>query len=245
MLLVRRTWAGDAVDINVRLYSDPNCFSRSDEAVLIDKGCYANRYDDATKAFELKIVVYDGDQQVDMREYVNDCDPAKLYRPARTMKAGRCERFVGGFYAVLGLRLRSTACEGVSCSPISVAVQSFYASGGCQGVPLSKETFPLQSECMRWWNGTRILRMDPNGREITQIDYPGNDKCNGATEVRYSMTSGTCFPLFGASGPRSFLWVVEKGKNVLASASRSAALPNLALAALAAIVSSCVLRAPG
>merc|ERR1719491_1674035 len=109
--LVRRGLAGDTVDLNVLLYNDPNCFSRSDEMVLVDKGCYANRYANTTKSFELKIVVFEGDEKIDLREYVEDCDPVHLYKPARTLEAGRCEAFVGGFYAVFGLRLRSGACE--------------------------------------------------------------------------------------------------------------------------------------
>merc|ERR1719221_473537 len=89
--LAQRGRAGDSVDLNVLLYSDPNCFARSDEMVLVDKGCYANRYANATKSFELKIVVFDGDPLIDLREYVEDCDPVHLYQPARTLKAGRCE----------------------------------------------------------------------------------------------------------------------------------------------------------
>merc|ERR1719491_2763247 len=65
--LVRRGLAGDTVDLNVLLYNDPNCFSRSDEMVLVDKGCYANRYANTTKSFELKIVVFEGDEKIALR----------------------------------------------------------------------------------------------------------------------------------------------------------------------------------
>jgi len=208
------------VDLNVQLYSDPNCFQPADEMVLVDKGCYANRYANITKSFSLKIVVFDGDKKIDLREYVEDCNAAHLYRPARTIEAGRCEAFVGGFYAIFGLRLRSDACEGVTCSPISVARQSWYLQSGCQGVASKVLDFPIQGECLRWWNGTRTYRMDEYGMNITQTDYPGNDGCNSRYQEHYNIESGTCFPLFDSEGPKSFLWRIEAGKNVLTAGAR-------------------------
>jgi len=218
--LVHRGLAGDAVDLNVQLYSDPNCFQPADEMILVDEGCYANRYANITKSFQLKIVVFSGEEKIDLREYVEDCNPAHLYRPARTIEAGRCEPFVGGFYAVFGLRLRSAACEGGTCSPISVARQSFYWESGCSGVASKVLDFPVQGECLRWWNGTRNYRMDDYGENITVTDYPGNDGCNSGYQLHYTIESGTCFPLFESKGPKSFLWRIEAGKNVLTAGAR-------------------------
>lgn len=218
--LVHRGLAGDSVDVNVLLYSDPNCFDRSDKMVLLDRGCYANRYANETKAFELTIVVFEGDPKVDLREFVNDCQAENLYSPSRTLKAGRCERFVGGFYAIIALRLRSNACEGASCSPISVARQSFFTLHSCQGVASQVYEYPLQGECLRWWNGTRLFRTDDYGNNISQVDYPGSDGCNGGQTERYETLSGMCFPLDSTdpTSPKSFLWEVDPGKNILPSA---------------------------
>merc|ERR1719203_397458 len=96
---------------------------------------------------------------------------------------------------------------------------------------------------MRWYNGTRTFRIDPFGNNISQVDYPGNDGCNGVNQIPYTMYSGTCFPLFSVNPPHSFLWMVVKGKNTVASSAegrhhglvlRSAC----ALAVLASILAS-------
>jgi len=202
----------DTMDINVVLYKDPNCFERADDMVLLDQGCYANRFDNMTKAFQLKVVVFDEKPKIDLREYINNCYEAFLFKPARTLEGGRCERFVGGFYVQTSLRLRSTTCEGYSCSPISVAVQRFYSEEGCTGVVVENNNYPLQSECMRFSNGTQAFKLGDTDNNITQVDYLGNDGCNGVLQRSYSMIDGNCYSLYSDSSPKSFIWMVEKGK---------------------------------
>lgn len=221
LVVLQSLWraAADSVDVNVQLFRDANCYERVDQMVLLDQGCYANRYDNRTKAFMLKILVFDGaDQQIELTQYVNYCDPVSLYSPGRSLRVGRCALFVGGFYAQVALRLRSLTCEGVSCSPISVATQQFFQDADCIGVVTETFTYPLQGECMRFYNGTQVFTMSDYGRTITEVDYNGNGGCAGNDVRTYVMPSGTCYPVTdGQAG--SFLWMVEKGTNVLSATS--------------------------
>jgi len=224
----------DTMDINAVLYKDANCFERADEMVLLDQGCYANRYANLTKAFQLKIVVFEtGIQKIDLREYLNDCYPAYLFRPARTIHCGRCESFVGGFFVQTSLRLRSSTCEGYSCSPLNTAVQSFYSMENCEGLVMENYYYPLQGECMRYNNGSQAFSLPPgySGKNISQVDFPGNDGCNGVSQRKYSMVDGQCYSLYSEVAPLSFVWQVEKARPLAVSpATRSAPPPGLAWA---------------
>jgi len=224
-LLARALAEGDTVDVLVTTYRDPNCFEKVDEFTNLDEGCYATLWTNLTRAYQLKIVVYDpGSQKVDLREYIDDCWPVNLFRPARTMQVGKCEPFIGGFYAILGLRWRSPTCVGLSCSQISVAMQRFYSEENCAGVGVMTNYYPVQGECMRWSNGTQTFTLDPEGRNISQVQYMMNHECGGSDVMGYWMMTGTCYSLYSDTSPKSFRWQVELGKNyasVVSGARRS------------------------
>merc|ERR1712157_675512 len=44
----------DNLDIQVKLFQDPNCFERAQDATMLDNGCYANLYSNLSKAFTVK-----------------------------------------------------------------------------------------------------------------------------------------------------------------------------------------------
>lgn len=247
--LVAATWhrasglGADTVDINAALYRDPNCFEGVDQMVLLDRGCYANRYDNLTRGFQLKIVVFEGEEKIDVREYINDCYDAFQFGAVRTLKVGFCERFIGGFYVKAGLRLRSSTCSGASCSPLKVGAQRFYSQAGCQGLALQNYVYPLQGECLRYSNGTQAFKLTDKDL-ISQVDYPGNDGCTGKFQQKYSMRDGECFPLSlpDGAGAKSFRWEVEGGAAVSPAARgapRAWSSTMLAMAVALAIVSPC------
>jgi hypothetical protein len=226
--------AADTVDIQMHLYRDGNCFEKVDEFMLLDEGCYANLYNNASRAYQIKITKFQGEQEVDLREYIDACN--YLFRPKKSLKVGKCEHFIGSTYVKLNTRFRSDACQGDSCSTLSVGVQRFYSQEYCRGIAYDTFLFPLQGECMRWGNGSQTFRIDADGTNITQVDYIGNDRCEAGSVTRmYSMRPGTCFPLFTDKSPRSFSWTLEGGIAVkLASASqRSAELDFLTGASMA------------
>jgi hypothetical protein len=228
-LLIRS--AADTLDVGVDLYQDSNCFERQDNLMLVDSGCYGNLYSNLTKAFSVRIVGFTGTQKVDLYEYIDACH--NTFSAKRTLLVGQCQRFVGGFFAVLSLRFRSTTCSGESCSRIAVAVQSFFSAASCQGLPYQIYTYPVQRECMRWYNGTQTFTVDPSNSNISQIDYIGSDACSGGLTRAYTITNGECYSLYADQPPRSFQWAIQRADAKTSAASRQ---PILLCRLLTAIV---------
>eukprot|EP00441_Pelagodinium_beii_P016446 CAMPEP_0197663208 /NCGR_PEP_ID=MMETSP1338-20131121/56523_1 /TAXON_ID=43686 ORGANISM="Pelagodinium beii, Strain RCC1491" /NCGR_SAMPLE_ID=MMETSP1338 /ASSEMBLY_ACC=CAM_ASM_000754 /LENGTH=220 /DNA_ID=CAMNT_0043241461 /DNA_START=44 /DNA_END=703 /DNA_ORIENTATION=- len=195
----------DTLDIDVKMYQDSNCFERRDDLLILDDTCYANLFTNLTKAYKMKIVGFDpASQQLDLFDYTDDCQT--LFTPKRTLSAGKCERFIAGYFGIINIRLRASTCEGPDCSRLAVTNQRFYSEEGCQGLPYQIYTYPVQNECMRWANGTQVFTVDPTNTKITQVDYLANDKCDGGMQKRYEMENGLCYPLYTDRAPRSFLW---------------------------------------
>lgn len=205
---VLRLSASDTLDIDVTLYVDGNCITAYTSMLLLDDGCYANMYTNLTKAFKLKIVGFTGVSRYDLYDYTDAC--YSQFSPKRTLVSGKCERFVGGYYASLKSRLRSTTCVGESCSRLAVTTQRFFSEANCMGLPYMIYTYPVQNECMRWSNGTQAFRVDPTTTNVTQVDYLANDKCNGDQIRSYVMSVGYCYELYPDEVPRSFKWDVER-----------------------------------
>jgi len=201
-----RTGRADTLDISVRLYRDANCFERAEELLLMDNACYANLYSNATRAFSMKLVGFNTPPLIDLLEYTDDCNTAL---PKRTITGGRCERLMGGFYGIFEHRFRSSTCTGDRCSTLNVVVQRFYSQVGCRGLAYKTFKYPIQSECMRWSNGTQTFKADSTFTNITQVDYLTNDVCQGSLRSTYSMTANRCYPLYANKIPRSFDWRVE------------------------------------
>ncbi|CAK9078019.1 Uncharacterized protein SCF082_LOCUS37362 [Durusdinium trenchii] len=147
-----------------------------------------------------------------------------------TLNEGQCTRFaVGGYFAELRSRLRSSTCVGDSCSRMAVTTQRFYSEANCLGLPYQIYTYPVQTECMRWSNGTQTFRVDPTTTNVTQVDYLVNDKCGGDNVRIYVMSVGYCYELYPDRAPRSFKWEVERyDATVVAATWRPVVLPMLA-----------------
>eukprot|EP00933_Yihiella_yeosuensis_P073774 TRINITY_DN82514_c0_g1_i1.p1 TRINITY_DN82514_c0_g1~~TRINITY_DN82514_c0_g1_i1.p1 ORF type:complete len:263 (-),score=16.00 TRINITY_DN82514_c0_g1_i1:55-843(-) len=213
-----RLGGADTLDIDVRMYRDSNCFERHEELLLLDNGCYGNVYSNLTKAYSLRIVGFTGLKKLDLYDYVDACNT--LFSPKRQIVAGRCERFVGGFFGIATIKLRASTCEGSECSRLSVAIQSFYSAKLCAGLPSQMYTYPVQSECMRWFNGTKTYIVDPTGTNITQTDYLMNDQCKGTLTKSYAMKNGECYALYDDRAPRSFRWVIQRYDAIASSGRR-------------------------
>jgi len=234
---VLETCHADTLDIDVKMYQDSNCFERRDDLLLLDDTCYANVYTNLTKAFSMKITKFDGQQEVDLFDYTDDCET--LFSPKRTLKADKCERFIAGYFGIIKIRLRATTCEGSDCSRLAVTEQRFFSEENCQGLPYQIYTYPIQKECLRWYDGTQEFSVDPGNTRITQIDYVGFDKCDGppygpnqATTKRYIMENGQCYPLYEDRAPRSFMWQIKRyDATSTSNARRPYALGSAALAA--------------
>lgn len=220
--------ASDTLDVDVKLYTDSNCLFPYTDMLLLDDGCYANLYTNQTKAFKVRIVGFTGVSKYDVYDYTDACHT--LYRPKRTLNEGQCTRFaVGGYFAELRSRLRSSTCVGDSCSRMAVTTQRFYSEANCLGLPYQIYTYPVQTECMRWSNGTQTFRVDPTTTNVTQVDYLVNDKCGGDNVRIYVMSVGYCYELYPDRAPRSFKWEVERyDATVVAATWRPVVLPMLA-----------------
>merc|ERR1712113_175301 len=96
------------------------------------------------------------------------------------------------------LRYRSLSCQRDSCSMLMVAEQSFYTEDNCGGMPYQVFKYPLQNECLRFSNGTRTYRVSKDLANITQTDYPLNDKCEARApwQRKLYIQEGRCYLLF-------------------------------------------------
>jgi len=218
-LLPRLTHA-DTYDIGVRLYTDANCLFWANEFLLLDGGCYANKWESNSthsaraKGFKMNIVHFNSPQRIDMREYIDDCHT--LAMPKRNLITGVdvCNPFLGSMYAQFDIRFRSNTCQGQLCSNLAIAVQTFYTQSFCAGPAFAIFRFPVQGECLRAMNGTQDLTASGDDSNISLVDYGGGDDCNGARagvrERRYSITNQYCYPLYTQEAPRSFSWRVER-----------------------------------
>lgn len=213
VFLAPRPGLADTYDIFAQLYQDSSCFERADQILLVDEGCYANLYSNVSKAFSVKIIDFDPPQRFDIRQYSDDC--RTMVDIKRTVTAGMCQDFAGPFYAQFELRFRAATCTGPDCSPLQVAIQTFYPMSECMGVPMLIYKYPVTNECMRYNNGTQRFQVDQWGINITQVDYLGNDDCTAGGATReYVITSFMCFPLYSDREPRSFSWVLESGSTI-------------------------------
>jgi len=236
-----RPGQADTYDVNVKLYTDPNCIYWADEPLLLDGGCYANIYSNNTKAFTLRIVYFNEPQRIDFREYTDDC--YDLAAPKRTFIAGRCIFLAGSFWAEMSIRERGSTCSGPQCSPLAVVVQNFYSRGDCTGATYALYRYPVQSECLRWSNGTQTLTATSGDQNITLVDYYDSDNCmgGGAGSSRvYNIMNQYCYPLSAMQAPRSVMWRVQRDKpyQSAASAAYRPRLPGLPTLLTASAMSS-------
>lgn len=226
----------DTYDIGVTLFTDANCLFWANNFILLDNGCYANKWaPNSTKGFKMNIVFFNAPQRIDMREYVDDCHT--LAMPKRTLTTGtdRCNPFLGSMYAQFDIRFRSNTCKGQLCSNLAIAVQTFYTAAFCQGPAFSIFRYPVQNECMRAFNGTQGLFASGGDSNISLSDYSGSDDCKTSKGVRlrtYSITNDFCYPLYTTTAPRSFSWRVERTKPYAAASDAYRSLPSLFIAAL-------------
>lgn len=212
--------SADTYDIGVNLYTDANCLFWAEDFVLLDGGCYANRWaPNASKGFKMNIVYFNSPQKIDMREFEDDCHT--LVPPKRTVTTGtdRCTPFLGSMYAQFDIRFRSNTCKGQMCSTMAIAIQTFFKQAGCVGMPFAIFRYPVQGECLRANNGTQDLTASADDSNLTLVDYAGSDDCKRCTattencDVRvrdYFITNQNCYPLYTTIEPRSFSWVVER-----------------------------------
>lgn len=204
----------DTYDIGVNLYTDANCLFWSNEFLLLDGGCYANKWaPNSTKGFRMNIVYFNSPQRIDMREYTDDC--YNLAMPKRTLITGsdRCNPFLGSMFAQFDIRFRSSTCKGAKCSSLAVAVQTFFTQAFCAGPAFSIFRYPVQGECLRAKNGTQDLSVNGDDTNISLVDYGGSDECKATPGVRqrtYEITNQYCYPLYSSAAPRSFSWRVER-----------------------------------
>mmetsp|Transcript_5007 Transcript_5007/g.10069 ORF Transcript_5007/g.10069 Transcript_5007/m.10069 type:complete len:266 (-) Transcript_5007:204-1001(-) len=246
--LLAREAAGDALDIEAQLYRDPNCFERAEDLTLMDSGCYANLYSNLTKAYVVKMVGFGiGNERFDLYEYIGTCHQEYQYSAKpRSIRANRCTRFLGGFYALLKSSSRSNTCTGSDCSTLNVAYQNFYSEAGCAGLPMQTYKYPLQNACLRWSNGTQTFRVDATYSNITQVDYPANDGCSGGFRRTYVITNRRCYSLYPDREPRSFSWTVEASTSSIGTSSATSIRPRMMGApALAVAAPLAVLGASG
>jgi len=226
----------DTYDIGVTLFTDANCLFWANNFILLDNGCYANKWaPNSTKGFKMNIVFFNAPQRIDMREYVDDCHT--LAMPKRTLTTGtdRCNPFLGSMYAQFDIRFRSNTCKGQLCSNLAIAVQTFYTAAFCAGPAFSIFRYPVQNECMRAFNGTQGLYASGGDSNISLSDYSGSDDCKISKGVRlrtYSITNDFCYPLYTTTAPRSFSWRVERTKPYAAASDAYRSLPSLLVAAV-------------
>jgi len=238
--LIGATWLqlsrADTYDIGVTLFTDANCLFWANNFILLDNGCYANKWaPNSTKGFKMNIVFFNAPQRIDMREYVDDCHT--LAMPKRTLTTGtdRCNPFLGSMYAQFDIRFRSNTCKGQLCSNLAIAVQTFYTAAFCAGPAFSIFRYPVQNECMRAFNGTQGLYASGGDSNISLSDYSGSDDCKISKGVRlrtYSITNDFCYPLYTTTAPRSFSWRVERTKPYAAASDAYRSLPSLLVAAV-------------
>lgn len=233
---VAETW-----DLQLNVFKDPVCTERVEDVVYMDEGCYANLYNNMTKAFKLKIIAFDYPQSVEINEYSDNCHTVKL--GPRYIPTGSCTRLVSGVYAEVTLILRSKTCVG-ECSKLAVSAQEFFDQENCEGLPFVTYWYPTPG-CIRSFNGTQELALstDLSGSNITMTDYTYNNHCNGGIVKTYMVQSGACFALYDDRTPRSFKWtaypatITGYSGPMVGGAGRGAealGLPKLAFAAVSA-----------
>lgn len=228
--LLRQSHA-DTYDIGVKLFTDPNCLFKAQDFLLLDGGCYANKWaPNATKGYRMNIVYFNSPERIDMRDFADDCHT--LAMPKRTMTAGKdvCNPFLGSMYAQFDIRFRSNTCQGDMCSNLAIAVQTFYKQYGCSGPAHAIFRFPVQGECLRAMNGTQKLLASGDDSNISLVDYSGGDDCNPGRDIRvrdYSINNQYCYPLYTAEPPRSFSWRVERNTPYKAASDGCRSLPGL------------------
>lgn len=206
---------GDTLDIQADLFRDPNCFERFDTLSLTENGCYANIYGNTSKAFKFEVVSFTSPQNVMFYEYRDACN--NLAVPARKIRTAMCAPFTAGLYTMLTTLLRSSTCQGAGCSNLAEGIQSFYTTLDCKGIATQILRVPLQSECLRYYNGTQIFMVDRTSTNITEVDYTLNGACSGPLQSSYNIKNGFCYTLYTAGlttetdAVRSFQWQVERG----------------------------------
>jgi len=222
----------DALDIYVELYTDSSCLlSKQSELLLVSDQCYAGTFTEVTKAYTVKAVGFGADSSFDLAQYTDAC--STLYTAKRNIKAGVCSPWFGGTFMVkASTRLRSEVCT-EDCSTLSLAIQTFYEGDGCTGVEKWANSWPVQSECLRFWNGTQKFEANAGATTITQSDFPGDDFCSGDGPVETSQMTGDCtaddisrccisMPTnvgLPDDAPRSFSWRIQQASQYTAAAS--------------------------
>lgn len=231
----------DTYDIGVTLYNDMNCLNFVEDLILLDNGCYANKWaPNGTKGYKMNIVFFNKPERIDMREYLDDCHT--LAMPKRTVTTSKepCFPFLGSMYARFDTRFRSNTCEGEMCSNLKIAVQTFFSQAECTGPAHSIFRYPVgHGDCMRAFNGTQTLI--ERGGNVTLTDYSGSDECKAQTGARvrtYSIRASFCYPLYTTRSPRSFSWRVEAVQKMSTTAD-AYRLPPPILAILVLLACSC------
>merc|ERR1712054_475767 len=96
-------------------------------------------------------------------------------------------------------------------------MQEFFSTTNCRGPPFASYQYPIARECLRYSNGTQDFNADAEYVNVTEIDYPGSNRCDGLM-VKYVMKLSQCYQLYGN---RAFRW--RTARDYLAShAPRSA-----------------------
>ncbi|CAK0793244.1 unnamed protein product [Prorocentrum cordatum] len=222
LLVLRRlrVVGAESLDIVIELFQDPLCYEFFSKSTYMDSICYANLYTDGTSiAFAAKIIDFaDGDQGRNIfavGEYSDDC--YSLYSAKRIWREGECNPWIGpNIWAMMSTKPRSKTCQGDGCSRLSQTIQTFYEQSGCTGLQYAQIKFPVQSECLRYYNGTQKFAVDGAVTTITQTDYPLNDNCCAegcATEAAlgtvYSLENERCYTFYKDKAPRSFKWTMD------------------------------------
>mmetsp|Transcript_46595 Transcript_46595/g.120632 ORF Transcript_46595/g.120632 Transcript_46595/m.120632 type:complete len:288 (-) Transcript_46595:58-921(-) len=235
----------DSWDIMVIISRDAACLERTEELLLLDGGCYSNKYSNLTQAYQVKLTGYGNRGQpwrFDLNEYEDNC--YTMGPPQRTLTLGVCERFAGGIYAQLSVVLRSNRCQGRDCSKLPVGVQQYYSQAGCQGAPMTELTMrvPLRGECLRYRNGTRSFLVDSIHNNISQMDFPDSNQCGGVQPTKFAI-DGRCYPLYPDREPRSFRWIVQRAITTGTAVSGAGGAPALHLVATTLMWASVVVSA--
>lgn len=213
--------AADSLDISVILYRDSSCFETFDELLLLDEGCYANSYTNRSQAFSFKLVGFGTQGSADLTEYTDDCHnpvvPASERHSSTNYREGACLEFMAPqspLYAVVRARRRSNTCVGDSCSRLTIAYQRFYLDAHCENATFDF-AYPLQQECMVYFNGTQTFMGFEPFHNITQVDYLGDYNCNAShPHIRTTVvTADVCFGLYSQDlphMPQSFRWHIDQ-----------------------------------
>jgi len=117
----------------------------------------------------------------------------------KSVVAGQCQQFAGGFHGIYKLMFRGEPCELEKdrCSTLRIVHQEFFQSITCKGLTTAKFSFPLHKECLRFENGTQTYQLNEEMTNVTQTDHHGSSVCDSPWAVKYYAEVDRCYPLYG------------------------------------------------